>query len=200
MPLWLIVMGKTLGLMAVAYGFGVLVDLGERLRRGEQRWFPRAPLVVGAAAGATGLVMLHLGHAPLQLLWLATLGAWLLRGRLFALGPALMAGLMLGYVFWLGPRAAYYPWEVVYFATARALLGVAPDGLRALGLTMPKAVAWLLGRRRLGWYLLAAGYCALFELDSELVLGVYGFAKGEALLESEALRERLRTWGLRSGS
>lgn len=184
---------RALGLMLVAYAFGATFGLGELLAK-RYRWFGGAQWAVGGAVALFGAGMLWLGHAPMHLLWLAALGGWIVRGKLGARHLPMVLG-MASYLWFWGPRAAHYPWEITYFAIVLVVLGFGHDLSRRR--TTPRAVDWFFARRKLHWYLLAAGYCLLFEIDSMLVLSVYGFAEGSALLEDDARRTKLERLGIR---
>lgn len=184
---------RTLGVLLVAYAFGATYGLGELLTK-RFRWFSGAEWAVGVAVAVFGAGMLWLGHAPMHLLWLAALGAWIVRGKL-GLRHLPMVLAMAAYLWLRGPRPAYYPWEVVYFAASLLVLGFGHDLSRRR--TTPTALGWLLERPKLHWYLIAVGYCLLFEIDSVLVLSAYGFAEGSALLEDEARQAKLERLGIR---
>lgn len=187
-------LARALGLLAAAFGLGLVVKLSDLLEEGGYSWFPRAVPLVGAVGAGLGVGMLALGHAPLQLCWIAALLAWLLSGRALRVGRGTIALAMAVYLVLRGPRVAFYPWEIAFFGAVLVPLGWLHARWRAGALELPAALLWLVERR---WSLLAVGYCVLFELDSLVVLGAYGFSSGHAFLHDETRLGRLARWGIR---
>ena len=193
---WLGYVLASLALLAVSFAFGVVLKLSDLLQEHDYHWFPRSAFVTGLVSAGLAVVMLALGTEGLAYLWMGVLASWIVRARIDGPNHGVMALAMLCYLGWSGPRPSDDPAVLLYFLVPFVTLGAVHDLLQYTALKAPRLVKKFFEHQHLYWYLIAAGYCALFEIDSLLVLCVYGFVKGYGLLYDEGRRAALARWGI----
>jgi len=183
-------------LLAVAFAFGVVLKLSDLLQEHGYRWFKGAALVTGFISAGLAVGMLALSHDELRLFWLAVLISWVLRGRIDGANHGVMAVAVLLTILIDGPALSLAPWAFGYFLAVLLPLGVIHDVLQYSSFRAPKPIEWFFEHQHLYWYLLAIGWCVLFQYDAPFVLCLYGFVKGYGLLYDETRREALRRFGI----
>ena len=191
------VYARAIALCLSAFGFGVMLKLSDLLQEHGYRWFRGSAFVTGVIAAGLALVMLALGHSALHLLWVAVLASWIVRGRIDGANHGVMAAAMIAFLLSRWPIVAIDPYALWYFVVPFVTLGAIHDLLQYTSLRAPRPVEWFFEHQHLYWYLIAGGYCLLFEIDVLLCLGAYGFVKGYGYLYDEKRREGLRRLGIR---
>jgi hypothetical protein len=187
------------GLAALAFAFGWMLKLSDLLQEHGYRWFRGSAFVTGLASAGLGVGLVVLSHTPLRLLWLAVLLSWIVRGRIDGPNHGVMAVAMLGALMGLGPALSERPWVLLYFTVLLVTLGAVHDLLQYTSMRAPRPVEWFFEHQHLYWYLLAIGYCVIFDLDALLCVTVYGFVKGYGWLYDERRRVGLKRIGVTGG-
>lgn len=185
-----------LGLAALAFAYGWMLKLSDLLQEHGYRWFRGSAFVTGVASAGLGVGLVALSHPPLRLLWLAVLASWIVRGRIDGPNHGVMAVAMLSALIGLGPSLWDRPFVLLYFGVLLVTLGAVHDLLQYTSLRAPRPVEWFFEHQHLYWYLLAIGYCLIFELDAALCVTVYAFVKGYGWLYDERRRVGLKRVGI----